>query len=736
MHTHQHLFASLSALALVCALPVAQAPVSTAPVTATPGLQQGHGLRVDGEGLLGCGTDYLVRFDRDGAHFTPVLGRDAPAVAPLQITLQSIRRGATTLSCDLQDAPALAGDTAIYDRSPQVRERYELRDTGMEHSFVFDALPGRGDLVVRCRLGGLGELAVPAADGGLDFVRDGQRLVHMGTVTGIDHNGVRARGTIRRDGDCVELSLPASFVDRAAFPLVLDPFVSNALPISASAQYDSASHVAWQAQEQRWLCVFQRSVSNQQTDVMIRSLSPSGLLGALVPVASVAGTFSRAPRIAYHSGSNRCLVVYQQGTSEFTFHTIEGAVVDGNLAAVTTFQVAGTTFGNCATPDLSGDPTGAGQGVIVYAVRSAPGGIRLRSYTLGATGVPTLGGQVTVSSQATAARPRVSKSAAMRLAVTFEAKPNAYYLAFLQAVSRTGVMQGSTVTLVNPSGPDLRRPDIDGDGDEFLMACESQRGVGDRDIRITQWNWSGSNFNLPTVSADVAATIAVDESNPTVALLGAKYAVAWEQATGFLASNVQIRSYSRSGCRTCGTQVAVPFPGLQREPALASSFASGATDGMALLLFTQAAVPFPPEGGIYGCQWSTHAPVTPTVLSPGCGSGMTLSLVGSPGIGNRTFGFSVSTNDAQATLGAFLLGIGLATPRLPCGTCLIVDAVATNLAVLTGGAAGYPLPLPCDQSLIGFPIQVQAATIGSVQNVCPALGTLSVSQALGFSVVE
>jgi len=69
--------------------------------------------------------------------------------------------------------------------------------------------------------------------------------VHMGTVTGIDHRGVRARGTIRRDGDCVELSLPASFVDRAAFPLVLDPFVSNALPISATAQYDSASHVAW-----------------------------------------------------------------------------------------------------------------------------------------------------------------------------------------------------------------------------------------------------------------------------------------------------------------------------------------------------------------------------------------------------------------------------------------------------------------------------------------------------------
>ena len=155
-----------------------------------------------------------------------------------------------------------------------------------------------------------------------------------------------------------------------------------------------------------------------------------------------------------------------------------------------------------------------------------------------------------------------------------------------------------------------------------------------------------------------------------------------------------------------------------------------------MLLFTQASVPFPPEGDIYGCQWSTHTPVSPTVLSPGCGSGMTLSLVGTPGLGNATFGFSLSTTDPQATLSAFLFGIGLSTPRLPCGTCLILNAVSTNLAVLTGGAASYPLPLPCNLSLIGSQIQAQAATIGSVQNVCPSLNTLSVSPALGFAVVE
>jgi hypothetical protein len=65
-----------------------------------------------------------------------------------------------------------------------------------------------------------------------------------------------------------------------------------------------------------------------------------------------------------------------------------------------------------------------------------------------------------------------------------------------------------------------------------------------------------------------------------------------------------------------------------------------------------------------------------------------------------------------------------------------VNPVVTNLALLSGGAASYPLALPCDTALIGFPIQAQAATIGSVQNVCPALDTLSLSQAIAFSIAE
>ena len=724
----------LSALALLGALGFAQSPVSTVPVTASSSMRLGHGLRTDGDGLLGCGNDYVVRFDDRGAHFTPVLGRDALAVAPLQLALQSIHRGTTTLPCDLQDEPALAGDSAVYDRSPTIRERYELRDTGMEQSFVFDRLPGRGDLVVRCRLGGLGELAAPAADGGLDFVRDGQRLVHMGTVTGIDANGARANGSIRRDGDLVELSLPASFVDRAALPLVLDPFVSTAQGISVVTPNDSAPHTVWHAQLQRWLCVFERAVSVTQKDVMIRALAPNGSLGSLLPVASVAGTFSQAPRIAYHTGSNRCLVVYQQGASEFALTTIQGAVIDGLATTITPFQVASDPASSCTVPDLSGDPTGAGQGVVAYELRA--NGLRLVPYTLAATGVPTLGTVVTLSAHPTSVRPRVAKSAAGMLAITYGQKPGNYYFAYLRAVSRTGALLGAPTAVGNPGGPALLHPDLDGDGTDFMMVLEYEASATDRDVSVAQWHWNGTAWGAPVASAAVSQLVGTDERYPTVALLGPKYAIAWEQTTGFLSGIVQCRNFTRTGCLTCGSQVTVPLAGSMAQPALASTYASGGTDNMASLAITAAPQLFPPSGDVYACQWNAYTPVTPTVLSAGCGHPMTLSLVGAPGIGNTTFGFSVSTTDAQASLGAFLLGIGLSTPQLPCGTCLIVNPVATNLVVLSGGAASYPLSLPCDQALVGFPIQAQAATIGSVQNVCPSLNTLSVSQGIAFSIAE
>ena len=54
--------------------------------------------------------------------------------------------------------------------------------------------------------------------------------MRIGTVLGIDARGRTSPGALRVVGNVVELSLPASFVDSAELPLILDPLVGYILP--------------------------------------------------------------------------------------------------------------------------------------------------------------------------------------------------------------------------------------------------------------------------------------------------------------------------------------------------------------------------------------------------------------------------------------------------------------------------------------------------------------------------
>lgn len=721
------------ALGSVVGLLGAQAP-NDAPSLAT--LTRGHGLQTTAEGLLGTGSDYVVRFDQNGMHFVPVLGERA-ACAPLQLQLATIRRGSTALPCDANDAPSAAADIAVYDRSPSITERFTLHDRGVEQSFVFSALPGRGDLVVRCHLDGLGDHAVPARDGGLDFVRDGERLVHMGGVTGIDANGVRTTGAVRLDGEFVELSLPASFVDHAALPLVLDPFVGSTVSLATGATIDRNPHVAYEGAAQRWLFVWERVVSSTQIDVMRRTWSSSGGLGALQTIASAANQMNQAPRVAYHTGIARSLVVFERRGTPLDLSNLTGCVINANLTQGTPFPIGTTSAGSFNDPDLSGDPTGNGQGLIVYQLDGVLQGIRCRTYTLGATGDPQIGGQFAVTTAATAVRPRISKSSGTTLAIAFEQKPAAFSGAFVQAISRTGTLLGSAAGVLNLSGPDVHRPEIDGDGTRFLMVAEYQASATDRDVSAIEWLWNGTSFGPPVSQGAVANTLGADESEPTVAFLGQKYAVAWQRSFGFLSGSAQCRSISPTGCLACGPTMTIPIAGTNTfQPALAGDIAGGGNGTSAILACLATATTVPPSTDVVAMQWNTNNNPPPATLASGCGFPTTLQVLGASSIGNTNYGFRVQTTDPAGVIGLFTFGFSLFDPLLPCGTCMLVNPAVLDAQLLTAGQATFPLPLPCNLAFLGVQLQVQGSVLGSAQNVCPLLNTLSSSAPIGVTIAD
>ncbi len=736
--TFATLFAPLvAALGAVTAnAQIAPVPVP-APARDIASLTVGHGLESHADGLLGTGSDYSARFSADGLSFTPVLGGDAAPCPPLRLAFASARHGATALPAADVVAPQADGDTAVYARSAALRERYELRDRGVEQSFVFSELPGRGDLVVRCRLDGLGSTPTVAGDGGLDFWHDGRRLAHLGGVTGIDAHGATVAGQLHAEGEWLELTLPAAFVDRAALPLVLDPFLTaSGLNVSASSgSFDHAPDVCYDAVGQRWLFVWQRDVSLVQSDLMLRTWSASAGYGTLTTMVGASGLVNTKPKIAYHTGIARSLVVFQQQTSALAPASVQGIVIEANLARTAAINM-GVPVGSCTDPDVSGDPTGSGMGVVVYAISGVSIGIRARPYTLGATGTPVLGSQVTVNSSAAAVRPRVSKSAGPRLAVVWEDRPSTFATASIRAMTRAGVLSGGTFALGNPGGGDLHRPEVDGlgDGSSFLMVLEYQRGFGDRDVTCAEWTWNGNGFGAPTAMATISGTAGIDEAAPTVAFLGQKYAVAWEQQTQFVDGTIHLRNLTPGGCLACGADTVLVPVFNHYQPSLAGDFASGGTGNLAMLACDRANLGT--AGYVYGYLWSAYANPAPTVLGPGCGNVTTLQVLGPAGIGNTTFGFRVSSGDPQASIGLFSLGIGASSPLLPCGSCLLVNPIVLDAQVLVGGAATYSLPIPCNLALIGFGLQAQGLVIGSTQNACPALGTLSASGAVGVVIAE
>jgi len=714
----------------------AQAPTD-APSLAT--LARGHGLQATTDGLLGTGSDYVVRFDHNGMHFVPVLG-ERTACAPLQLQLAAIRRGSTALPCDANDAPNAAGDVAIYERSPSITERFTLHDRGVEQSFVFTTLPGRGDLVVRCRLDGLGDHAVPASDGGLDFWRDGERLVHMGGVVGIDANGVRTNGAVRLDGEFVELSLPARFVDRAALPLVLDPFVGSTVSLATGATVDRMPHVAYEGAAQRWQFVWERVVSSTQIDVVRRTWTPVGGLGALQTIASGLDQLNQKPRVAYHTGIARSLVVFERRGTPLDLASLTGCVINTNLSQGSPFPLGTTTVGSFEDPDVSGDPTGnpaSAQGLIVYRLDGVTQGIRCRPYTLLINGDPQIGPQITVTTQATAVRPRISKSAGATLAIAFEQKPAAFSGVFVQAITRTGTLLGAAAGVLNPSGPDLHRPEIDGAGPRFLMVAEYQASATDRDVSAIEWLWNGTSFGPPASQGAVANTLGADESAPVVAFLGQKYAVAWQRTVGFLAGSVQCRSISPTGCLACGPTLLIPIAGNNTfQPAIGGDIAGGGNGTSALLACMATSTTVPPSTDVVAMQWNTNNNPPPATLASGCGFPTTLQVLGASSIGNTNYGFRVQTTDPLGVIGLFSFGFAIADPLLPCGSCMLVNPAVLDAQLLVGGQATFPLPLPCNLAFLGVQLQVQGSVLGSAQNVCPLLNTLSSSAPIGVTIAD
>jgi hypothetical protein len=188
-------------------------------------------------GVWAVGRDYKAGFAGD-ATFVPYLGKDYPRTRQLGWHTLAVRCGNRDVVAENETPRRWHGDWRYEYRFAAMTEAYDVRADGLEQTFVFPQRPaGDGDLVVRGRFAT--DLTPAAqADGSLVFAdAEGRALIRYGMATAIDADGRQLPLVTLCQGNVATLTVPASWLAGASFPLTVDPLLT-----AIGMQVDASPH--------------------------------------------------------------------------------------------------------------------------------------------------------------------------------------------------------------------------------------------------------------------------------------------------------------------------------------------------------------------------------------------------------------------------------------------------------------------------------------------------------------
>jgi hypothetical protein len=249
------------------------------------------------------GREYRAAFDSGSFSMYPVFGRKSPAEFPVRFTL-----GGATVGGE-----ALALEASGVERSGNVvtlghggfDEVYHLDLDQVEQTFVFPSLPAAGELSLRIDVET--ELVGHESDGTLYFLHPELGHIAYGSAFVLDATGKREPIERRWNGSSIELTVPASFLASATFPVTIDPVV-NAFNSTFGTADDQSPDITFAGRTDRYWVVWQDYTSATNADAYVTRFTAGGVQEATFIIDGSADHWTN-PKIAYHYGSDRLLVV-------------------------------------------------------------------------------------------------------------------------------------------------------------------------------------------------------------------------------------------------------------------------------------------------------------------------------------------------------------------------------------------------------------------------------------------
>lgn len=488
-------------------------------------------------------------FTPQGATFVPFFGSDAPRNLPADFQVRAAHVAGVPLATAGGEVRR-DGEIVSIAHAGFV-ERYVVSNAGIEQQFVFADLPARGALCVEIAVDG--EYQVTAAGRGLQFTGERGSFAY-GAPLAVDAAGDSVPMTAHYQAGVLRLEVPATFVQKARLPLVIDPLIGSVVTLATASVRCAATDLAYDSSLAQHVACYERVFSQTDSDVIAMRLDAN-----LQPVGSAFAidnttTSWRGCRIANLNAYDKFLVVAESETQ-------------GQLIAIAgrVYTAANNTIGSqfdiergarsCIRPDVGGDPSPAVPTfwTVVFERRysATDGDIMMRQVTesgaLRGTGMTTI--------DATVARheaPVISRSNGVG-----SSTQQRWLIAYLEDSGGGQVRcQGKFISWDGQIVDTLPNRAWEFSGARRTVAVSSQTAVAHGRLYAIVFGWedlatSKVRLSLDAVAADgssvsynmVVSDGTVDTTEPTIETDGYRFVLAYAKRLSVSGRNVVAHTY-------------------------------------------------------------------------------------------------------------------------------------------------------------------------------------------------
>lgn len=716
--------------ALSVTLCVAQNEASAYPPIDTRALgEPAANVQVVDDVLWGFGSRYKAEFGATAVRMTPALGEQAARNMTIELGLRSIGRGAQLAPVAAPVARSHQRLRVTYDR-PEVSERFDVREAGIEQSFLFETLPsGSGDLVIRASLET--DFVVSRHGDGLALELDGVGRLLVGGVTAIDAAGASVPGSLTYSDGAMELRVPEAFVERAALPLLVDPFVGGTLQSFSgmSTRVDTNPDVAYDASNDVYLVVFERIWSATDRDVHAQRVDGDGnFVGARILINNTTDD-SKGPRVANVNSTNTFVVVWwNDGTDD-----VKARVLDAASGALSGSELD-IAVGNQVNqqPDVGGETSTTEDDAIVTWLNTSTNSIVAAQIQTGV--ISTFDTTVLYSSFAQPpAAPRIS---------TGNGETGYHMIGFAidwgsdwdprAVIVDRNITFVDTMVALSSSLDNEVSVAVDGDGRSWVAAWSTEDpanalsfDIACRSVTVDPSNSPGNAGVTFSGVTSVTADVNDLEYSPTVTWTGGSTLIGWSDVDG-TSVNTYFRSVDPLSCEACestGQFTLSNNSGDDFRMGACSKISSGGSENDALLVWDNDDISAGGGQDLLGRRWaSADGRVAPA--GGGCGFDAGQSYANCAVAGNANFALRLVSHLPSTPV---VLLISRNYSGLPCGNCTVVPDPYTGwiapLVTNNSSRAAFSVAIPAVPALTGTNFYVQWLVSEPVTPGCYLFGS-------------